>query len=392
MFFVRDPRIISPGLLHGSSAGPPLVGPPAFVTGRARARPARPSPRPCPGGGGPRPRGLRPPRPDLVTAPPGDLGSGAIAAAPAPLATRGVTRVLMGSLLSKKSDNAVAAQVVEAAQAELVRAQSRERKRAQRDRDRKRKREEVEARHKKDMLTRLVVGEVLTLGDIDVAQGMPTPPPLVVPMGQKLKDLLQEACALSHSTDAYNATRTPARNTLRMSHHGSMLGCGLGPRGLYKLTNKKDTCQAMHNILKELIKEYKDVFDVEDVLGPMDRNKEDKYISPGGPCGYLTINYTEAKEYQEENILAMLHKDNKPTNKDISKSVIALHQAVNTPSIHQAHLVISHHGKLHMLSLAGGLVCGFNGLDIHGVIPPKVFNPAYPWVGACYVRKLRTRL
>ena len=38
LFFVRDPRIISPGLLHGPSAGPPLVGPPGRAPVDSRER------------------------------------------------------------------------------------------------------------------------------------------------------------------------------------------------------------------------------------------------------------------------------------------------------------------------------------------------------------------
>ena len=269
-----------------------------------------------------------------------------------------------------------------------MREEARERKALQRNRDRKRKRDDEEAQHKKDMLARLVVGEVVLGSNDNVTQGLPTPPPLVVQMGDKLKALLEEACALCHDPKAYNPERKPANGTLRQKHAGSMLGCGLGPRGMYKLSNKKDTLVAMSNILKELIKEYKDVFNVEDLLGKVDKSKEDDYICPGGPCGFLTVNYTEAKVHLN-NILAMLHKDDKPNNRDISKSVIALHQATDTPPKHQAHLVISHHGSLRKFSLAGGLVCGFDGLEIHGVIPPQVFNPAYPWVGGCYVRKLR---
>ena len=79
-------------------------------------------------------------------------------------------------------------------------------------------------------------------------------------MGDKLKVLLEEACSLSHSTDTYNAERKPAKGTLRKNHSGSMLGV----KGIAQMSNMFQKISS--ESLKELIKEYEDVFDVADVL------------------------------------------------------------------------------------------------------------------------------
>ena len=155
--------------------------------------------------------------------------------------------------------------------------------------------------------------------------------------------------------------------------HGDMIGGGWGgarvgggvKRGYYKHTDQ------LQHFAKRMIEAVP-----EELREAIDLSLETPLYSA---ASFITVNFSHARDVSDHENL--LHRD----KQDQSSTVLLLWQDPNTPLDHQAHWVC---GEKPIKSLSGGLMEIFNGrTQAHGVVPPKIYNPDYPWYGATVLKK-----
>jgi len=191
--------------------------------------------------------------------------------------------------------------------------------------------------------------------------------------------------------------RQPIKNGVKINSYGSMTSigykggaCGTGeyrgyhasPVGAPSTNAKVKVATALHEYARNMGYDYEIFPDV--IVDPVIDTKNN--VLETLAC-YITVNFSHARDLKEYKRL--LHRD----SRDMSSTVLHVYQNKATPTQNQAYWFCERDdGEMEVMSLAAhegnGLTGVFNGRGhLHGVIPPHIFNPMYPWFGATLVRK-----
>lgn len=178
--------------------------------------------------------------------------------------------------------------------------------------------------------------------------------------------------------------RTGEAHSLRPKDLGAMQGAGYaGPhcnRMFYRNTFTARIRPELDTILALLLSAVS--AGERRALLPHGGNVQDLLHTPGCPSVFVTVNYAHVRAPgRKDETDIQLHRD----VTDQSLTVLAMYQDAETPDENSAFWMDD--ALETPMAIRGGICRVFNGRELHGTRPPRVFNPEFPWYGLALVAK-----